>query len=222
MKVRHNQGIGLTSLSQRRRLTSRLVAHGISNDTVLHAIESVPRHLFIDDSIAHLAYEDMALPIGQRQTISQPYVVALMSQAVLDVPNVQKVLEIGTGSGYQAAILAHLVPHVYSVERIQTLFLEARTRLRSLKLNNIKLKHSDGQHGWSEHAPYDVIIVTAATRQVPPELEAQLGENGRIILPRGDADRQQLFAIDRVNGGWKETCIESVVFVPLLAGTVES
>ena len=213
------QGVGMTSLSVRQRLTANLAAKGITNDLVLNAIETVPRHLFVDSSIGHLAYEDMALPIGQRQTISQPYVVALMSQAVIDKPDVQKVLEIGTGCGYQTAILSQLVPEVYSIERVHSLALESRQRLQEMKLTNVWLKYGDGHEGWAAHAPYDVIIITAAARSVPSRLKEQLSENGRIIVPKGHGTYQSLAIVDQVADQWKEEIIASVVFVPLLSGT---
>lgn len=213
------QGVGLTSLSARQRLTASLASKGISNDLVLSAIETVPRHLFVDPSIKHLAYEDMALPIGQRQTISQPYVVALMSQAVVEIPNVKSVLEIGTGCGYQAAILSHLVSQVYSIERIHSLALDARLRLQDLKYSNIWLKYGDGQEGWVAHAPFDCIIITAATRSIPSRLKSQLADNGKIIAPKGHRHQQSLVVMEQENDHWQENTLAPVVFVPLLSGT---
>ncbi|MXX95020.1 MAG: protein-L-isoaspartate(D-aspartate) O-methyltransferase [Gammaproteobacteria bacterium] len=213
------QGVGLTSLSARQRLTASLAAKGISNDLVLSAIETVPRHLFVDPSIGHLAYEDMALPIGQRQTISQPYVVALMSQAVVEIPNVKSVLEIGTGCGYQAAILSQLVAKVYSIERVHSLALDARLRLQDLKYSNIWLKYGDGQEGWAAHAPFDCIIITASTRSIPSRLKSQLADNGKIIAPKGHRHQQSLVVMERKDDQWQEKKLAPVVFVPLLSGT---
>lgn len=213
------KGVGMRSDRTRRKLLDQLEAQGITNQRVLGAMDSIPRHFFIEESISHLAYENQALPIGKRQTISQPYVVALMSQAVLDVPNVAKVLEIGTGCGYQTAILSELVEQVYSVERIESLSLAARSRLRRLGIQNARLKHCDGLEGWEEHAPYDVIVVTAATRNVPSSLEKQVNENGRIVIPLGRSGRQDLVALDLVDGAWRTTKLETVVFVPLVQGT---
>ena len=211
----------MTSDRTRGRLIDRLVEEGIDDETVLGAIEQVPRHCFVDESIAHLAYEDRALPIGKRQTISQPFVVALMTKAVMQVPNVSKVLEIGTGCGYQTAVLARLVDHVYSVERIESLSLTARSRLRQLGIENVRIRFGDGLEGWEEHAPYDAILVTAATSSIPDALKSQVRENGRIVVPIGRSGFQKLVCLDHTESGWKETYMESVTFVPLLPGTTQ-
>lgn len=209
----------MTSDRSRGRLIEQLMAEGIENQSVLGAIEEVPRHYFVDESIAHLAYENRALPIGKRQTISQPFVVALMTQAIMQTPDVSKVLEIGTGCGYQTAILAQLVDRVYSVERIESLSLAARSRMRKLGLENVRIRFGDGLEGWEENAPYDAVILTAATSSIPDALKSQVKENGRIVVPLGRAGFQRLVCLDQTEIGWKETFMESVTFVPLLAGT---
>ncbi len=215
------KGVGMTSDRTRGRLIDRLLEEGIDDEAVLGAIEQVPRHCFVDESIAHMAYEDCALPIGKRQTISQPFVVALMTKAVMQTPDVSKVLEIGTGCGYQAAVLANLVESVYSVERIESLSLAARSRMRKLGLENVRIRFGDGFEGWEEHAPYDAVIVTAATSTIPEALRSQVRENGRIVVPIGRGEFQRLVCLDHSDGGWKETHMESVTFVPLLPGTTQ-
>lgn len=212
-------GAGLTSDRTRQRLVRRLRRRGISNERVLDAIGEVPRHLFIDSAIQHRAYEDHALPIGHRQTISQPYVVALMTQAIMDVEGVGKVLEIGTGCGYQTSVLAKLVDFVYSIERIEPLVFESMTRMRQIGIRNTRIKFGDGNEGWEEYAPFDAVIVTAATPLVPDKLKAQVREGGRIVIPVGGSSGQELFAIDLHDGEWKRKLLEYVVFVPMLAGT---
>lgn len=211
----------MTSDRTRRRLVERLVDQGISDEAVLSAMESVPRHFFVDESIAHLAYEDRALPIGKRQTISQPYVVALMTQALVQVGEVAKVLEIGTGCGYQTAILAQLFDSVFSIERIESLSWGARRRMRQLGLQNVRIRFGDGNEGWVDHAPYDAIIVTAASHDVPNPLKCQLRDRGRIVVPLGHDGFQDLVALDRDGDDWQQTHLESVTFVPLLAGTIQ-
>ena len=211
-------GIGMTSQRTRDRLVKRLREHGIVNERVLEVIGAVPRHIFIDEALAHRAYEDTALPIGHGQTISQPFIVALMTQTLLDQPR-DRVLEIGTGSGYQAAVLARLVKRVYTVERIEPLIERAEARFRAMKLRNIRVKYDDGNVGWIEQAPFDGIIVTAAARTVPEALIAQLSETGRMVIPVGSEDTQELKVIDRTPDGTREQTIELVRFVPLLRGT---
>ncbi len=210
-------GIGMTSQRTRDRLVSRLRAAGISDERVLAVIGAVPRHIFVDEALAHRAYEDTALPIGHGQTISQPYIVALMTQTLLNVQR-DRVLEIGTGSGYQAAVLAHLVKRVYTVERISALIDRAKARFRALKLRNVYVKYDDGNLGWPEQAPVDGIIVTAAARSVPETLIDQLAVGGRMLIPVGDDDTQELRVIDRTEDGVREERIEYVRFVPLLRG----
>jgi len=212
-------GIGMTSQRTRDRLVKRLRDHGIKDERVLDVIRAVPRHIFIDEALSHRAYEDTALPIGHGQTISQPFIVALMTQSLLNVAR-DRVLEVGTGSGYQAAVLAHLVKRVYTVERIQPLIERAEARFRALKLRNIRVKYDDGHLGWPEQAPFDGILVTAAARSVPEALVEQLGPNGRMVIPVGGDDTQELRIIDRTTEGVREESIEFVRFVPLLRGTV--
>ena len=219
MNLNRANNTGMSSPRTLHRLIDRLVDRGITDDRVLRAMEAVPRHLFVDSSLKHLAYEDMSLPIGKRQTISQPFVVARMSQAVLEMPAVHSVLEIGTGSGYQAAILSHLVASVYSIERIHSLSWQARKQMRQLGITNVKLKFGDGQEGWDEHAPFDVIMFTAATRQVPTALKEQLSDHGRIIVPRVSRAGQELVLMQRSEQGWQEEVVQPVVFVPVLTGT---
>ena len=199
-------------------LAQLLCDEGISNQKVLNAVASVPRERFLPDALQHKAYQNTALPIGQGQTISQPYIVAKMSELLLAAPNpASSVLEIGTGSGYQTAILALLFPHVFSVERIKALQFQAKRRMNQLDLHNIKMKHGDGWQGWSSKAPYDCIIVTAAASSVPEALTDQLNEGGRLVIPVGD-DQQQLLCIDKIEGELHSTTVEAVRFVPLVAG----
>ena len=199
-------------------LAQLLCDEGISNQKVLNAVASVPRERFLPDALQHKAYQNTALPIGQGQTISQPYIVAKMSELLLAAPNpASSVLEIGTGSGYQTAILALLFPQVFSVERIKALQFQAKRRMNQLDLHNIKMKHGDGWQGWSNKAPYDCIIVTAAASSVPEALTDQLNEGGRLVIPVGD-DQQQLLCIDKIEGELHSTTVEAVRFVPLVAG----
>jgi protein-L-isoaspartate(D-aspartate) O-methyltransferase len=217
-------GIGMTSRRTRERLIQRLMDQGISNFHVLDVICNTPRHIFLDEALAHRAYEDTALPIGHNQTLSQPYIVARMTEALLSLGPRKKVLEIGAGSGYQTAILAQLVDKVYSVERIEPLQEKARERLKLLNLqNNTFLKHADGTLGWPEQGPYDGIISTAAPRVVPKELLNQLAPNGILILPVGMGDVQQLKMITREGDTDTYTTIvlEDVRFVPLVGGPVK-
>ncbi|WP_455217052.1 protein-L-isoaspartate(D-aspartate) O-methyltransferase, partial [Kaarinaea lacus] len=180
-----HQGIGMTSQRTRDRLVTRLQEEGITNRQVLELIRNTPRHIFVDEALASRSYEDTALPIGYGQTISQPYVVARMTSVLLESGPLNKVLEIGTGSGYQAAVLAPLAGEVYSVERIRPLLDQARKRLSELQLRNVRLKYSDGSWGWPEFAPYDAIIATAAPEQVPESLLEQLSIGGRLVMPVG-------------------------------------
>jgi len=213
------EGIGMTSQRARDRLVQRLQQNGIKDMRVLAAMRQVPRHLFIDEALSSRAYEDTALPIDARQTISQPYVVARMTELVMQTPNLKKVLEIGTGSGYQAAILAELVERVYSIERIERLYKQAHERLWKLGYRNIRLRHDDGQQGWEEAAPFDAIIVTAAPDVIPESLFQQLSVNGRMVIPVGRANGvQELQSITREEEGFRKEVIERVSFVPLLKG----
>ncbi|HAO17432.1 MAG TPA: protein-L-isoaspartate(D-aspartate) O-methyltransferase, partial [Alteromonas macleodii] len=188
------------------------------SQAVLNAIAGTPRESFLPDALKHKAYQNTALPIGQGQTISQPYIVAKMTELLLDSPNKpEKVLEIGTGSGYQTAILAQLFAKVFSVERIKSLQFQAKRRMNQLDLHNIAMKHGDGWKGWASKGPYDAIIVTAAAASLPQDLCDQLKEGGRLIIPVGN-EQQSLLCIDRIEGELKTSTIESVRFVPLVAG----
>ena len=212
------QGIGMTSQRTRERLVNRLREKGIVDEKVLEVIRNIPRHIFVDEALATRAYEDTALPISHGQTISQPFTVARMTEALLQGRQPRNVLEIGTGSGYQTAILASLIEQVYSVERIQALQLKARARLRELKFRNIKFKHDDGNLGWHEQGPFDAIIVTAAPVQVPDELLLQLAVGGRMVIPAGNAGSQVLRVFDRDIDCFNESQLNGVQFVPLLNG----
>ncbi len=210
-------GIGMTSQRTRERLIQRLVDQGISDLTVLDTLRTTPRHVFLDEAMAHRAYEDTALPIGYQQTLSQPYIVARMTELLLAGGPLHRVLEIGTGSGYQTAVLAQLVERVYSVERIRPLQNKARARLRQLKLYNVHLRHSDGAMGWQEKGPFDGIISTAAPERVPQDLLEQLAPGGRLIIPVGKVE-QHLKVICRTEEGFDVETVEAVRFVPLLSG----
>ncbi|HEC73372.1 MAG TPA: protein-L-isoaspartate(D-aspartate) O-methyltransferase [Methylophaga aminisulfidivorans] len=214
------RGIGMTSQRTRDRLITRLQERGIKSLEVLSVIREMPRHLFVDEALASRAYEDTALPIGHSQTISQPYIVAKMTEILLADSQRANVLEVGTGSGYQTAVLSKLVERVFSVERIAPLQNQARERFYQLKLNNIKLKHSDGSWGWEWYAPYDGIIVTCAPEQVPLELLKQLAPGGRMVIPVGSNKGQSLRVIDRVGDTFEETELDPVSFVPLLSGQI--
>ncbi len=214
-------GIGMTSQRTRERLIQRLKDQGISNQKVLDVIRVTPRHLFLDEALSHRAYEDTALPIGYGQTLSQPYVVALMTEILLSLGPRKKVLEIGTGSGYQATVLAQLVDQVYSVERIKPLQDKARDRLRQLGLRNVSLTHTDGGFGLPDYAPYDAILSAAAPHEVPEELLHQLAPDGILVIPVGPGDEQELRVIirDSDSSKFEERVVETVRFVPLLSGT---
>lgn len=217
MRKNINQGIGMTSQRTRDRLVQRLRAEGISNNTVLDVIGATPRHMFMDEALATRAYEDTALPIGYGQTISQPYIVARMTELLLAV-NPQKVLEVGTGSGYQAAILSPLVGKVYTTERIEPLAAQARQRFRQLGYRNIRVQHSDGSWGWPEFKPFDAIIVTAGAAEIPEPLLNQLAVGGRMVMPLGGRDLQTLVSITRTDTVYEREDLEAVTFVPLLGG----
>jgi len=209
----------MTSQRTRDRLIDRLRAKGIRNIRVLEAMRLLPRHLFVDEALATRAYEDDALPIGHKQTISQPYIVARMTEAILAEGVPKKVLEIGTGSGYQAALLAQLVEQVYTVERIKPLYQQARKLLISLDLRNVRCKLSDGTWGWESYALYDAIIVTAAAPEIPNSLLEQLAIGGRLIIPVGTQNNsQQLLTLKRTMEGIEQEKLEDVVFVPLVGG----
>ena len=211
-------GIGMTSQRTRERLIQRLYDEGLSNAQFLEVIRRTPRHLFVDEALAHRAYEDTALPIGHNQTISQPYMVARMSELLLAAGPLDKVLEIGTGSGYQTAILAQLVERVFTVERIQGLQERAKERLVKLSLRNVVFRWGDGWEGWPALAPYNGIIVTAAASEVPQALLDQLALGGRLVIPVGTGDVQQLLLIIREEQGFSRHILDAVRFVPLLNG----
>ena len=212
----------MTSQRARDRLIDRLKSNGIADRRVLDVMRRLPRHLFIEEALASRAYEDTALPIGQAQTISQPWVVARMTEALIEDALPKKVLEIGTGSGYQAAVLAALVENVYTVERIDELLRNARRRFRKLGIENLRSKHADGKLGWPEHAPYDAIILTAADDAVASELFAQLAPDGVLVAPVGRPGAQKLLRYRQLDAteksGWFGEALDSVSFVPLLGG----
>jgi protein-L-isoaspartate(D-aspartate) O-methyltransferase len=215
-------GIGMTSQRTRDRLIQRLREEGVRDERVLGAMRKVPRHLLVDEALAHRAYEDTALPIGYGQTISQPYIVGLMTQSLLAEGPLKKVLEVGTGSGYQTAILAVLAEEVCTIERIEPLMTLARSRLTQLGYHNIRFKLSDGARGWAEHAPYDGIVVTAAPTEVPNELLEQLNIGGRLVVPVGDTSAQELRLIRRTDDGHSHERLEFVSFVPLVRDKIET
>lgn len=213
-------GVGMTSQRTRDRLVSFLREQKIKDEKVLKVIAEIPRHLFVDEALASRAYENISLPIGYGQTISQPYMVALMTQLLLEGGSVTKVLEVGTGSGYQTAILAKLVSNVYSVERIKPLLDSAKEKFRQLKLNNILTNYSDGGWGWASKAPFDTIIVTAAPETLPTSLLEQLIDGGRLIIPMGEKGKQELLVFQRVGDKYHKKTLEKVSFVPLLNGKI--
>jgi len=210
-------GFGMTSQRTRTRMIERLREQGIVDEEVLAAIAAVPRHVFVEEALASRAYEDTALPLGFSQTISQPYVVARMIEALRAGRQLGRTLEIGAGCGYQAAVLAQLTDEVYAVERIEPLLTKARINLRAIKQLKVRLKHADGQLGLPEAAPFDTIIVAAAASRVPPALLRQLAPGGRMILPVGGAT-QFLALIEHRTEGYVETRLDAVRFVPLLSG----
>jgi protein-L-isoaspartate(D-aspartate) O-methyltransferase len=217
------QGIGMTSARTRERLVQRLVANGIGNSEILDRIRNVPRHLFVDEALESRAYEDSALPIGHGQTISQPFIVALMTQALLEqgdgISRPKKVLEVGTGCGYQTAVLSPLVGQLFTIERVRSLLQSARTRLAELGCQNIRYRHGDGMRGWPGQAPFDGIIVAAAPVDIPQTLLDQLAVGGRLVIPVGDRGRQELVRITRMESGYEREHLSWVSFVPLLKGT---
>ena len=212
------QGIGMTSARTRDRLVQRLRDQGIRNEDVLEQIRNVPRHLFVDEALASRAYEDTALPIGLGQTISQPYVVARMTEALLDGFEGENVLEVGTGCGYQTAVLAPLVKKIWTIERIPELLRRAKQRLRELDIYNVQFKPGDGWQGWAKYAPYDGIIVTAAPDAVPEKLLQQLAPGGRLIIPVGPQGVQALAMITKRDDHFEQVSLGAVTFVPLVKG----
>jgi len=212
------QGIGMTSRRTRERMVARIREQGVRNEAVLETMLETPRHIFVEEAFASRAYDDTPLPIGFNQTISQPYIVARMTELLLEHGSPQKVLEVGTGSGYQTAVLAQLVKLVYSVERIYPLQQRARRCLQDLHLRNIRMKHTDGTWGWEEYGPFDGIIVTAAPEEPPKALLEQLKPGGVLVLPVGDARAQVLQRITRSENDYEVETLEPVIFVPLLDG----
>ncbi|MGH8670653.1 MAG: protein-L-isoaspartate(D-aspartate) O-methyltransferase [Burkholderiales bacterium] len=211
-------GIGMTSERTRSRMVERLRGQGIADEVVLAAMMAVPRHIFVDEALSSRAYEDSALPIGFGQTISNPFTVARMSELLRAGAHLNKVLEIGAGCGYQAAVLARTAREVYALERIGSLVQKARAHLRELRINNVRLKHTDGSLGFAAAGPFDGILISAAVTHVPEALLEQVAVGGRLVLPIGTAE-QKLRVIERRASGLRETTYEAVKFVPLLAGT---
>ncbi len=212
------QGIGMTSARTRDRLVNRLKNHGIRSATVLERIRSVPRHLFVDEALASRAYEDTALPIGHGQTISQPFVVAKMTEALLDGGKGGKLLEIGTGCGYQTAVLAPLAKQIYTVERIPELLRKTKLRLRQLDIYNVRFRLGDGWEGWPKYAPYDGILVAAAAPELPQTLLEQLAPGGRLVMPVGPPGSQKLVMVERLDDHYEQVSLGGVSFVPLVRG----
>ncbi|SIT65812.1 protein-L-isoaspartate(D-aspartate) O-methyltransferase [Ectothiorhodosinus mongolicus] len=220
MSASPTSGLGMTSQRSRDRMVRQLKDMGIHDARVLEVMRTTPRHLFVEEGLAHRAYDNTPLPIGYEQTISQPYIVARMTEACLQRGQPQKVLEIGTGSGYQAAVLAQLVPRVVSLERIRPLQRQAREVLNVLKLDNVSLRHVDGFGGWPEDAPYDVILLTAAPVEVPAALLDQLTLGGQLLAPVGAAGRQNLIRLVKTDQGFEKQDLGAVSFVPLLPGAI--
>lgn len=215
----HTRGLGATSDNARQRLVDELRRQGVSNERVLEVVASVPRHEFVEEALRYRAYVNTALPIGLAQTISQPYVVALMTQLLLEPGRVRKVLEVGTGSGYQSAVLAQLVSSVFSVERLRELSRTARERLERLGYHNIVFSYGDGMQGWASQAPFDGILVTAGGSEIPQALLDQLAPGGRLVIPVGPSGLQSLVCVDRtLDGRLLRSDRGKVSFVPLLSG----
>lgn len=218
MDTRRVSGIGMTSQRTRERMVARLSEAGITDVRVLNAIRHVPRHLFVEEALASRAYDDTALPIGYSQTISQPLVVARMTQVLLEGRELQKVLEVGTGSGYQVAVLASLVPHVFSIERLRALHNRARRLMHELRLDNVRLRLGDGYEGWSGEAPFDGIILTAAPMAIPKALTEQLAFGGRLVAPVGAGGNQSMVVCERTEQGLVCRDVSRVSFVPMKHG----
>ena len=212
-------GIGMTSARTRDRLVQRLREQGIVNLAVLDRIRNVPRHIFVDEALGSRAYEDTALPISYGQTISQPYIVARMTEALLEAGAAENILEVGTGCGYQTAVLAPLVTRLYTIERIEPLLARARERLKELGIRNVRFRHGDGTLGWKAHAPFDGILVAAAPLTVPEALVRQLRVGGRLLVPIGPEGEQELVRFTRREQGMQRESLGAVAFVPLLGGT---
>ncbi|MBY5268197.1 protein-L-isoaspartate(D-aspartate) O-methyltransferase [Spiribacter salinus] len=219
MDARRRDGIGMTSQRTRERLAGRLGDAGIRNVHVLNVIRQVPRHLFVDEALASRAYEDSSLPIGHGQTISQPFVVARMTEILIREGIPERILEIGTGSGYQAAVLAALVGQVHTIERIRALHERSRALFRQLGLSNIRQRLGDGHAGWASAGPFNAIILTAAPTVIPDPLLEQLAEGGELLAPVGDSQAQELRIYRRSGDTVVEEGVEAVSFVPMIAGT---
>jgi protein-L-isoaspartate(D-aspartate) O-methyltransferase len=217
-EVKDLRGIGMTSQRTRARMVERLRAQGIGDERVLAAMAAVPRHLFVEEALASRAYEDSALPIGFSQTISRPYVVARMIELLIRGETPRNALEVGTGCGYQAAVLARIFAEVYSIERIRALLERARTNLLALRLANLRLVHGDGYAGLEKAAPFQCIVVAAAAREVPQALLRQLAPGGRMILPLHEGRGQRLVLIERSGRGFIESGLDPVRFVPMEMG----
>ena len=206
----------MTSQRSRNRLVKQLGEMGITSEAVLQSIRNTPRHIFVDEALASRAYDNTALPIGHNQTISQPYIVARMTEALLEAGDLDKVLEIGTGCGYQTVILAQLARRVYRIERIETLLAGARERFHALNYHNIRAKYGEGSKGWPAHAPFQGILVAAAPEKIPEALKEQLAVGGRMIIPIGDSGKQNLLSVVRNKTGFVEKYLDPVSFVPML------
>lgn len=211
-------GIGMTSQRTRERMIARLREQGVKDEVVLSAMLTVPRHIFVEEALASRAYEDVSLPIGFNQTISQPYIVARMTELLRNGKNLGKVLEIGTGCGYQTSVLSQVAQEVYSVERIRPLLEKAKNNFRALKLRNVKVKHADGGLGLPEIAPFDGILVACGATHIPEELLRQMAVGGRMVIPVGSGT-QMLTLVERLENEYRKTELEEVTFVPLLGGT---
>ena len=223
MNVQDARGIGMTSARTRERLIATLKREGITSEAVLERIRTVPRHLFVDEALSSRAYENTVLPIGYGQTISQPFVVALMTQALVEgreLP-IPRVLEIGTGCGYQTAVLAGFARHIFGIERINALIRQSRQRLSALRIGNVSLRHADGCEGWPSQAPFDGILVAAAPATVPETLLEQLADGGRLLIPAGPAGRQSLLRITRHGEDCEREILGAVSFVPLVSGQTQ-
>jgi len=223
MNEQDSRGIGMTSARTRERLIATLEREGIANAAVLQRMREVPRHMFVDEALSSRAYENTVLPIGHGQTISQPYIVARMTEALIEDAElpIPKVLEIGTGCGYQTAVLAAFARHIYGLERINALIRQSRERFRALRINNVSLRHADGFEGWPSQAPFQGILVAAAPAVVPDSLLAQLDEGGRLLIPVGPSGRQALLRITRRGDSFEQEQLGAVSFVPLVAGRTE-
>jgi protein-L-isoaspartate(D-aspartate) O-methyltransferase len=212
-------GIGMTSARTRDRLVQRLREQGIANPGVLDRIRNVPRHIFVDEALGSRAYEDTALPIGFGQTISQPYIVARMTEALLEGGRLHSVLEVGTGCGYQTTVLSPLVDRLYTIERIEPLMIRAKERIKELGIRNVRFRYGDGIAGWKAHAPFDGILVAAAPLTVPEALLKQLRVGGRLLVPVGAEGEQELIRFTRKEQRVERESLGPVAFVPLLGGT---